>query len=103
MTQLSQPLHHWIMFGQLSGVLIVPRLCMDNPLGILQHFDQKCSNYIRQKPKNFSKSVQTTIRVCHLYSGVLVKLWLNKNCLTQFHISLKGTKGSSLKEFGTQG
>ena len=47
------------------------RLCMDKPSGILQHFDQKCLDYIRLKAKNFLKFVQTTIRVHHLYSGVL--------------------------------
>jgi hypothetical protein len=39
---------------------------------MLRNFDQKCSDYIRQKPKIFSKSVRTTIRVRDLYSGVLL-------------------------------
>ena len=42
------------MFGEPSGVPIVPRLCTDKPPGILRHFDQKC----------------LTMRVHHLYSGV---------------------------------
>jgi hypothetical protein len=77
-------LHHGMMFGWSSGSLIFPQFYMDKPSGMLWHFDQKCSDCIRQKAKNFSKSVRTVIWVCHLYLGVL-------GFLTQFYCSIKLT------------
>ena len=69
----TEPLHYLAMFGHPSGLTIWAGFCSDNPSGMLWIFDQKCSDYIRQKAKNFSKSVWTIIWVRHLYSGVLVK------------------------------
>ena len=68
----TEPLHYLAMFGHPSGLTIGAGFCSDNPSGMLWIFDQKCSDYIRQKAKNFSKSVRTIIWVRHLYSGVLV-------------------------------
>jgi hypothetical protein len=60
------------MYGHPSGHTIWAEFCSDTPSAMSWIFDQKCSDYIRQKAKNFSKSVRTIIWVRHLYSGVLV-------------------------------
>ena len=70
----TEPLHYLAMFGHPSGLTIWAGFCSDNPSGMLWIFDQKCSDYIRQKAKNFSKSVRTIIWVRHLYSGVLAQM-----------------------------
>jgi len=40
--------------------------CSDNPSGVESNFNQICSDYIRQRPKIFPKSVWTIIWVRHL-------------------------------------
>ena len=65
------PLYYQILFGWPSGLIICAGFCSDEPSGILRLFAPKCSDYIRHKAQNFSKSVRIFIWVRHLYSGVL--------------------------------
>ena len=93
MLQHHKPLHNSTMFGYLSGLTIWAGFCLGKSSSMLQIFDSKCLDYIRQKAKIFSKFVQTIIWVCHIYSGVLDHITWYLTILTWSATYLRTSEG----------